>query len=283
MALLSFSIIMANYNNGKYIKEAIESVFSQTYSKWELIIVDDCSTDNSLNIIEPFLRDERVRLIKFPKNKGVGYAKKKGCESAKNDILGILDADDKLAEDALQVIANSYNANPDIGFIYSNMWSCNSELKNCTINKKDRTVPEKQSIFKPIILHFRTFKREEYNKTLGYDPNLRSAVDKDIIYKLEEVTNFKFINQPLYFYRNHEKGISQSKNQFNARINHYRAMCKTYQRRIDKNLPNFQLQQLYKEYYKITFHNIIGTFRILLKKCGLQRLENKMRSFLRFI
>lgn len=58
---LSFSILMANYNNARYIEESIKGVISQTYSNWELIIVDDFSTDDSISRIQPFLKDKRIR------------------------------------------------------------------------------------------------------------------------------------------------------------------------------------------------------------------------------
>ena len=273
---------MANYNNDKYIQEAIQSVISQTYSDWELIIVDDCSTDTSLEKIKPFLVDERIKLVKLNKNQGVGYAKREGCKNARNDILGILDADDKLASNALETIARYYTENPKIGFIYTNMYSCDSKLENCFISKKNREITEKGSIYKPIILHFRTFKRSDYFRTLGYDPQLKSAVDKDIIYKLEEVASFKFVNEPLYYYRHHSKGISQNHNKFEARINHYKAKCKTYRRRIGTGIPNFRLDQLYREYYKITFFYEVKLFRVLLKRIKLSKLELIIRKRFRF-
>ena len=62
---ISFSLLMTNYNNEKYIEEAINSVISQTYSNWELIIVDDCSTDNSIQIITPYLRNKKIKLASY--------------------------------------------------------------------------------------------------------------------------------------------------------------------------------------------------------------------------
>ena len=62
------SIIMPSYNTGKFIKETIESVLSQTYSNWELIIVDDCSTDNTDEIVKPYLENERIKYFKNEKN-----------------------------------------------------------------------------------------------------------------------------------------------------------------------------------------------------------------------
>ena len=55
-----FSILMANFNNANYIETAVDSVLKQTYTNWELIIVDDCSGDESIKVIKPYLRDKRI-------------------------------------------------------------------------------------------------------------------------------------------------------------------------------------------------------------------------------
>jgi len=272
--IISFSILMANYNNSTYIQEAIESVLNQTYSNWELVIVDDCSTDNSIEKIKFYLIDKRIKLIALKRQFGVGFAKKTACENATNQILGILDADDKLYNEALEILAKVYQENPDIGFVYTNMWNCDSNLKNCKINKLVRFIPDKKSIFYPYIFHFKTFRKDAYKKIKGYDPNLRSAVDKDIIYQLEEVIKFKFINIPLYYYRHHEAGVSQGKREFQARINLYIAKCKVYRRRLNINLPNYSLKSLYIEYFKITLNNLIRFIKKLFKTLKINIIFN---------
>ena len=83
-----FSLIMANYNNDKYIAEAINSVLNQTFKDWELIIVDDCSTDNSLSVIESFLSDKRIKLIKHEQNKGYISALKTGIANISSEYFG---------------------------------------------------------------------------------------------------------------------------------------------------------------------------------------------------
>jgi len=256
---ISFSILMATYNNANYIETAIKSVINQTYLNWELIIVNDASTDNSIKIIEPFLEDKRIQLIILSKNQGVGYAKKVAADNANNDIIGILDADDKLHEMALEVMLKEYQNNPDYGCIYSTMWRCDSMLKNCKVDKLIGVIePEKTCIFNYKVSHFKTYRKEDYFKTLGYDPNLRAAVDRDIIYKLEEVTNFKYIDKPLYYYRQHQKGVSQGINEYNALYHYYIAKCKAYLRRLDKNLPNLKKEDIILEYYKLKLYKIIS-------------------------
>ncbi len=114
---ISFSLLMGSYNTRKYIEEAINSILSQTYSNWELIIVDDCSTDNSIQIITPYLKNKKKKLLKTKKKLGVGGVLKYAIANASNKIIGIIDADDKLYINALEKIAEAYRKNPDYGFI----------------------------------------------------------------------------------------------------------------------------------------------------------------------
>ncbi|NVM18594.1 MAG: glycosyltransferase family 2 protein [Candidatus Lokiarchaeota archaeon] len=273
----SFSILMASFNNEKYIEVAIKSVISQTYPFWELIIVDDRSTDNTLERITPFLTDNRIRLLKHKKNLGYSASLKTAINNATHEIIGILDSDDKLHENALEIMAQAYKENLECGFIYSTMWNCDSDLKNCVLNKYiQEIVPPKTSIFDARISHFKTFTKKAYNQTSGFDRNQKRAVDKDIIYKLEEVTNFKFINKPLYYYRYHSGGISQAKNVDLAYLYSYRAKCKAYQRRLDKNLPNLNLNYLYTQYFIITLKDLITFVKKYIRLFRIKKILNKL-------
>jgi len=253
---------MANFNNEQFLETAINSIIAQTYQNWELVIVDDGSTDNSVQVIEPFLKDKRIRLIPLKKNHGVGYSKKMGADNCHNDILGVLDADDKLHEEALELVVNAYKNNPTCGFVYTGMYRCDSSLKNCEIDKRiGEIIPPKTSIFNYKISQFRTFLREAYQKTAGYDPHLKAAVDRDIIYKLEEVTNFKFVNKPLYYYRKNEEGVSQGKNEYSALYQYYLARCKAYLRRLNTDIPNLKKRDVKFDYYKLKFYKFIKFLR----------------------
>lgn len=255
--LITFSILMANYNNAKYIKEAIKSVISQTYPHWELIIVDDVSTDNSIEKIKPYLKDNRIKLILHEKNIGYGGALKTAADNASNMILAVLDADDKLHENALKIMSEVYKNNPKYGFIYSTYWICDSNMQNPQIAKKVGPVDsQKTNLHGTNVSHFKTFQRDFYIKTKGYDPTQKRAVDKDIIFKMEEVTRFKFINKPLYYYRWHGKGLTQEKNRFLAELYHYIAKVKAYRRRVDTEIPNLTRKEIYFEYYRIMFYKL---------------------------
>lgn len=108
------SIIMPNFNAELFIKDSIKSVVEQTYRHWELLIVDDASTDTSLEIIESFIQqDDRIQLIKFTNNKGPALARNKGIEESTGAFIAFLDSDDrwsvtKLEQQVAFMLANKY-------------------------------------------------------------------------------------------------------------------------------------------------------------------------------
>lgn len=88
------SIIMPSYNTAKFISETITSVLAQTYTNWELIIVDDCSTDDTDAVIRPYLADDRIRYIKNEKNSGAAVSRNRALREAKGKWIAFLDSDD---------------------------------------------------------------------------------------------------------------------------------------------------------------------------------------------
>lgn len=89
------SIITPSFNSEKFISETIQSVQSQTHQNWELIIVDDCSTDQTASIIEQFaITDNRIQLFKLEKNSGAGIAREMALSKANGEYISFLDADD---------------------------------------------------------------------------------------------------------------------------------------------------------------------------------------------
>ena len=114
------SIIMAAYNAEKTIELAIESVLNQTYSNFELLVINDCSKDGTAKLVEDFsAKDNRVRLISNEKNSGVSFTRKHGLEEANGSWIAILDSDDAWAPEKLgKQIAGLINIfNPELVII----------------------------------------------------------------------------------------------------------------------------------------------------------------------
>lgn len=88
------SIITPVYNSEEYLEETILSVINQTYKNWELLLVDDCSTDNSYEIIEKYLTDERIKYLRNERNSGPAITRNVGLETANGKYIALLDSDD---------------------------------------------------------------------------------------------------------------------------------------------------------------------------------------------
>ena len=96
------SIIMPSYNTGRFISESIESVLSQTYDNWELLIVDDCSNDNTDEVVESFLCDKRIKYFKNTVNSGAAVSRNRALREAKGRWIAFLDSDDLWMKDKLE-------------------------------------------------------------------------------------------------------------------------------------------------------------------------------------
>lgn len=97
------SIIMPTYNCANFIDKSIESVINQTYKNWELIIIDDCSTDNTEEIVKKYIKeDSRIIYHKLPTNSGAAVARNHGIAMAKGSYIAFLDSDDLWAKDKLE-------------------------------------------------------------------------------------------------------------------------------------------------------------------------------------
>lgn len=208
----AITLLMCNYNNAHYLREGIESVLSQNFKDFELLILDDCSTDNSVDIILEYTKDERISFYKQEKNGGYGQAIFDAINLAKADFVGVIDPDDALVPEALTIVLDRLNNNRELVGIYSQHWICDQDLNPIEICKTSVKIPEGQTYLefgKSAMTHFFVFNRLKFIENGNIDRTMRNALDQDWYYKVEEVGKVEFIKQPLYFYRVSPTGISQ--------------------------------------------------------------------------
>ncbi|MBF0100155.1 MAG: glycosyltransferase family 2 protein [Desulfobacterales bacterium] len=237
--LYKFSLVMTNYNNGCFIDEAIQSVIGQTFTDWELIIVDDASTDDSLERIKKYLDDPRIRLYVMDKNQGYTKSQIFGFSKVASDIVGILDSDDALLPQAIEKVYSVYIERPELGLVLTQMVICDSSLLPVfnTINTQEHL--REPMLWQRGVTHFRTFRLSAYKRAAALDENLKSACDMDLIFKIEEVAPVFRIDMPLIKYRNTSNSLSHASHKYHvsnreAAILIYRA----YIRRRYTMVPN---------------------------------------------
>jgi glycosyltransferase involved in cell wall biosynthesis len=116
-----FSIVLPVFNRETRISFAVQSVLDQTYTSWELLIIDDCSNDKSQEIIKEF-RDDRIRVFRNQKNEGPAISRNVGIQNAKGQIISFLDSDDKYYPDfLLKTRQLLLEVNPNVGFIWTGL------------------------------------------------------------------------------------------------------------------------------------------------------------------
>ena len=132
------SIIMPSYNTGNFIKETIDSVINQTYSNWELIIVDDCSNDNTEEVVNN-IKDKRIKWMKNEVNSGAAVSRNKALKVANGRYIAFLDSDDLWKKDKLEKQIRFMKEN-NYYFSYTNYIEID---ENSNLNGKKITGPKK--------------------------------------------------------------------------------------------------------------------------------------------
>lgn len=245
-----FSVLIAHYNNFAYFTECYQSILKQTYQNFEIILVDDCSTDGSLEKIrELVVYDPRVKIFKNEQNKGVGFTKRRCAENASGEICGFVDPDDAIVENALERSIREYE-DPNIVATHSQFQICDNRLKINRLFPNTKSVKNNNPRFFNINLevnHFFTFRKSAYDRTSGISDDLTSAVDQDLYLKLYETGNFKYIKEPLYLYRLHDKGVSQDQSKKEKLNRNWQTVLQnTCERRSISNLYGRHISEIKK-------------------------------------
>lgn len=210
------SVVMSCYNSEKYVGDAIKTLINQTYKNWELVIVNDFSTDNSLKVINKIIKKfeiiNKIKIINHEKNYGCGTSLSDAIANSTGELIAVLDSDDALSsKDSIRIMVNEHIKHPEASLVYSNYWECNSELKKIKQFKTRQILINETYLGTKIrISHFKVFKRSFYNKTPGVNRNLRQTVDKDLVLKLEEVGKLIHVDHELYLYRQRRDNLTKS-------------------------------------------------------------------------
>lgn len=209
------SVVMPAYNAEKYITESISSVLIQSFTSWELIIINDGSTDYTAELVKNFLTDRRVILIN-QQNQGVSAARNAGINAAKGKFITFLDADDTYAPENLQMKYDAIIAAPGIDYVYSDMMLCDETLKDKYIEKG---APANEILYASLTwepvsipgfssnIMVKAFTIRD--KHIYFDINLSNCADRYYKILLTSQCKGAYIPQPLAKYRNTPGSMSK--------------------------------------------------------------------------
>ncbi|WP_283703968.1 glycosyltransferase family 2 protein [Clostridium perfringens] len=236
------SIITASYNAERFIKNTIESVLKQTYQNWEMIIIDDCSSDNTESIVNRYVElDKRIKFYKLEKNSGAAIARNLGINKANGEFIAFLDSDDLWDENKLEKQIE-FMKERKIGFSFTGyrLMKENGELLN-----KEIMVPEKvdyNSLLKNTIIGCLTVMIDKRIIGEFKMPELRAGQDTATWLSILRRGNIAYgYNEILASYRLVNGSISSNK---------MKALKRTWN--IYRNVENLSL---YKSIYCFLFYS----------------------------
>jgi glycosyltransferase involved in cell wall biosynthesis len=208
------SVVIPLYNKAHTIFDTLKTVIAQSFTDFEIVIVDDGSTDDSVKVIQDFLLDKRLRVISQT-NKGVSAARNKGVEESKFELIAFLDADDKWFPDYLKKMVETIHKFPDFA-----MYNCAGIVRNADNSKfnriankyKDR-ICEINFFENPhVFLHTSAtiVNKSEFNKVKGFPIGMKRNQDLALFYSMALNGKVAYCGYPLSIYIGGVAGQSTS-------------------------------------------------------------------------
>ena len=252
------TVLMSVYNGDKFLEKAIKSITTQTFSDFEFLIFDDCSTDNSWNILKSF-QDQRIRLFKNQKNMGLTHNLNRGLDLARGEYVARMDADDVSFQNRLNRQKDFLQKNPEIAMV-----GCWAEV----ISEAGKKIDRVNSPILPYLLKWRLifnntfthsgvmFRKEAACKVGGYSGALRYAQDYDLWSRIStrwEVANIPIVLVGWRRWKRSASSIHEMEQAAATRWIAKRNMAKVLEGEFDENRfknlmlmyskPNYQLRQ----------------------------------------
>ncbi|WP_134699034.1 glycosyltransferase family A protein [Ammoniphilus sp. YIM 78166] len=218
MTKAKFTVVIPSYNRAEFIEQAIESVLEQTYDKWKLLIIDDASTDDTVKKVEPYLKDERIRLVCLDRNQGISSVLNRALEEVDTEAFVQLDSDDWLDSDALRRFSKAMKEDPSAALYYGNvrMWAQRSSGKWKVIKRvRHRKFDNKYQFlcYMTYMLHPRCYRTEAVREVGGWETDDpyggRIMEDRRMVLKLIERYPLHWINKTLYNRRKHRLQLTK--------------------------------------------------------------------------
>lgn len=192
------SIIIPTFNRGYLIRRALKSCLNQSYANIEVVVVDDCSSDNTEEIVNS-LKDKRIRYFRNSKNMGGCFSRNKGIELSRGDYINFLDDDDELREDKIELQLKKFEESKvkNLGVVVCDVEYFRTDLKCVKRNRARGYVYS--SLLKSYYvygIHSMLIRREVFEK-VSYDDKLDSNQEYDLTIQIGRYFNFDYVPRVL--------------------------------------------------------------------------------------
>lgn len=190
------SVIIPSYNREKTILRAVNSVLNQTYKDIEVIVVDDCSTDNTLDVVKS-IKDSRLKFFKLDKNSGACVARNFGIEKSNGEFIAFQDSDDEWLPEKLEKQMNVFKNNSDVDLVFCQFKKIEKENTSVFPPLESGIITRKVLLEKSYISTQTLIGRKECFSTVKFDPQMPRLQDHDLVIRLSKKYCFYFVNEPL--------------------------------------------------------------------------------------
>lgn len=198
------SVIIPAYNAELYIAEAIDSILEQTYTNFEVIVIDDASTDKTVAIIKRYeKKDKRLRIYKNKKNMGIGANRSRGIELAKGEYICWQDADDVALPSRLQLQVNYLDTHSDVGVVggFIKFFDENTDGPVRRYAETDGLLRRNIFRYNPVAQPASMFRKECFDKVGFYDETYKVSEDLDMLFRVGVHYKFANVQQVVLRYR----------------------------------------------------------------------------------
>jgi glycosyltransferase involved in cell wall biosynthesis len=200
------SVVVTCYNYGSYLKDCLDSILAQTYSNFEIVVVDDGSTDNTAEVIKPFRELPNIRYI-HQENAGQAKAKNVGIKNSTGNFIAFLDADDLWEKSKLEKQIPFFD-NPNVGVVYSGSRPIDADGNLLKWGRPGKYLVARSGnisnwlFFDNFIVFSSSVVRYECFTRIGvFNENYRMGIDWDLWLRISTIYEFDFVDQELLLYR----------------------------------------------------------------------------------
>ena len=263
------SIITASYNYDKYISQTIDSVLQQTIEDWELIIVDDGSSDNSIKIIKDYVQnDDRIKLIIHENhdNKGLIATLQKGIDIANGDYVVFLESDDYIRNDYLDKKLKIFQQNASVGLVYNGIKTFGCELPKKYANWLTRIGNYWAKHDYPHNIHqmfafenyIPTFScvmlRKELLDNLDWSAPQPAWIDLWLWIQVSKKCNFYYISENLTFWRIHKDSYLNNAKLTNPVLGYLFYKNILFNKMIEVKRIDYKLKFIYSKFVRLIYY-----------------------------